>query len=110
MDELQNQLCTVSDMKNESDIINKKFKSALMTGAGETLKKWVIRSHLGGQQYGFITWKQKTSKLRHRQILVNYLSRSIDQNMCRTVWFRWKQTLTLDNRKNIIQNIRHKTI
>ena len=65
---------------------------------------------MGGLQYGFVTWKQKTNKLRHRQILVKYLSRSIEANMCKTVWFRWQQTLILDNRKVLLQAINQKTV
>lgn len=33
MDRLQSELSTVSDTKNEIDIVNKKFRGALLTGA-----------------------------------------------------------------------------
>lgn len=44
-----------------------KLESILNLEASKTLQKWVSRFHLGGLRFGFVTWKQKTIELNHRE-------------------------------------------
>lgn len=96
MEDLQTALCLNADVKTYSDTVNKKFLNVLQTLASETIKKWVSRFHLGGQQYGFITWKNKTAKLRHRDQLLQNIRRALVVNTCSASFFRWKQTMRLE--------------
>ena len=60
------------DKLNEKRIETKRLRKDLTTEANKTLSKWVMRFHHGGIHYGFVTWRQKVAKLKHRDnVLTN---------------------------------------
>ena len=59
--------------------------------ASKTLQKWVARFHLGGLRFGFVTWKQKTNDLNHRDVFLKNLRLSQIRKYLKLSWSNWRQ-------------------
>lgn len=56
-----------------------------------TLHKWIERFCMGGLQYGFITWRQKSDKLKHRVSVLQSVRRHLVLHQLKLAWFRWQE-------------------
>lgn len=76
-----------------TDLKNKRLINILSLEGRLTLGKWLERFCMGGLQYGFITWRQKTDNLRHRASFVQAVRTNLGKGYLRLAWSRWQQSI-----------------
>ena len=53
------------------------------------MKKWFVRFHYGGMQYGFKTWHKTTLNIKHRNNYLLGLVLHIEKNTLRQTFSKW---------------------
>ena len=55
----------------------------------EIMKKWFVRFHYGGMQYGFKTWHKATLNIKHRNNYLLGLILHMEKNTLRQTFSKW---------------------
>lgn len=53
------------------------------------MKKWFVRFHYGGMQYGFKTWQKAALNIKHRNNYLHGLINSLQKNTLRQTFSKW---------------------
>ena len=75
------QIGTLQNKLSDTNQAKDRLVSILKLQGKEIMKKWFVRFHYGGMQYGFKTWLKSTLNIRHRNNyllgVINHLERNI---------------------------------
>jgi len=53
------------------------------------MKKWFVRFHYGGMQYGFKTWHKASLNIKHRNNYLSSLILHLEKNTMRQTFSKW---------------------
>lgn len=63
------------------------------------------RFHKGGQNYGFLIWKQQCIRLSHREYYTNLVSKHLLKNIYRSTLERWRQAIAKEDQLKLTDAI-----